>query len=179
MIVHGRYDVVCPFDNAWALHRAWPEAELRIVTPAGHAASEPGIVDAPVSYTPLGVCKRQPLRGDPAVAENGWRSGPWALRREHLYLIPGDSAMGYRLPLSALPWVGETDRDIPHPQSLFEFRTALGDAHGEVMRRYSEFLRGGAEPSFHAVQQQPTVDQSAVIHTALCVDCLLYTSRCV
>ena len=111
-----------------------------------------------------------PLRWDPAAAENGWRSGPWALRREHLYLIPGDSPMGYRLPLSALPWVGETDRDIPHPQSLFEFRTALGDAHGEVMRRYSEFLRGGAESSPHAVQQQPTVDQSAVIHTALCVE---------
>ncbi len=51
VIVHGRYDVVCPLDNAWALHRAWPEAELRIVTPAGHAASEPGIVDALVTAT--------------------------------------------------------------------------------------------------------------------------------
>jgi proline iminopeptidase len=51
VIVHGRYDVVCPLDNAWALHRAWPEAELRIVTPAGHAAGEPGIVDALVTAT--------------------------------------------------------------------------------------------------------------------------------
>ncbi|MDG4555140.1 MAG: prolyl aminopeptidase [Candidatus Competibacter sp.] len=51
VIVHGRYDVVCPPDNAWALHRAWPEAELRIVTPAGHAASEPGIVDALITAT--------------------------------------------------------------------------------------------------------------------------------
>ena len=51
VIVHGRYDVICPLDNAWALHRAWPEAELRIVTPAGHAASEPGIVDALVTAT--------------------------------------------------------------------------------------------------------------------------------
>ena len=51
VIVHGRYDVVCPLDNAWALHQAWPEAELRIVTPAGHAASEPGIVDALITAT--------------------------------------------------------------------------------------------------------------------------------
>lgn len=51
IIVHGRYDVVCPLDNAWALHQAWPNAEIRIVTPAGHAASEPGIVDALVTAT--------------------------------------------------------------------------------------------------------------------------------
>ena len=35
VIVHGRYDVVCPLDNAWALYQSWPEAELRIVSPAG------------------------------------------------------------------------------------------------------------------------------------------------
>jgi proline iminopeptidase len=46
IIVHGRYDVVCPVDNAYALHEAWPEAELHIVRDAGHAASEPGIQDA-------------------------------------------------------------------------------------------------------------------------------------
>ncbi|HQC72020.1 MAG TPA: prolyl aminopeptidase [Candidatus Competibacteraceae bacterium] len=51
VIVHGRYDVICPLDGAWALHQAWPEAELRIITPAGHAASEPGIVDALVTAT--------------------------------------------------------------------------------------------------------------------------------
>ncbi len=51
VIVHGRYDVVCPLDNAWALHQAWPQAELRIVTPAGHAVSEPGIVDALITAT--------------------------------------------------------------------------------------------------------------------------------
>ena len=51
VIVHGRYDVVCPLDNAWALHQAWPEAELRIIPTAGHAASEPGIIDALVYAT--------------------------------------------------------------------------------------------------------------------------------
>jgi len=42
VIVQGRYDVVCPADSAWALHRALPEADLRIVPDAGHAAGEPG-----------------------------------------------------------------------------------------------------------------------------------------
>jgi proline iminopeptidase len=43
VIVQGRYDVVCPMKSAWDLHRAWPEADFRIVPDAGHAASEPGI----------------------------------------------------------------------------------------------------------------------------------------
>jgi proline iminopeptidase len=51
VIVHGRYDVVCPFMNAWDLHRAWPEAELQIIANAGHAATEPGIADALVRAT--------------------------------------------------------------------------------------------------------------------------------
>ena len=51
VIVHGRYDVVCPLDNAWALHTAWPEAELRIIPDAGHSASERGTVDALVQAT--------------------------------------------------------------------------------------------------------------------------------
>ena len=44
VIVQGRYDVVCPMESAWALHRAWPEAELKIVSDAGHSAHEPGNV---------------------------------------------------------------------------------------------------------------------------------------
>ena len=46
IIVHGRYDVICPLDNAWALHQAWPNSELQIIREAGHAAAEPGITDA-------------------------------------------------------------------------------------------------------------------------------------
>jgi proline iminopeptidase len=51
VIIHGRYDVVTPMETAWALHRAWPEAELRIVPDAGHTATEPGITDAIVRAT--------------------------------------------------------------------------------------------------------------------------------
>ena len=51
VIVHGRYDVICPFMNAWDLHRAWPEATLNVIPNAGHAASEPGITDALIRAT--------------------------------------------------------------------------------------------------------------------------------
>ncbi len=51
VIVHGRYDVVCPVENAWQLHQAWPEAQLKIIQDAGHSASEPGTVDALVQAT--------------------------------------------------------------------------------------------------------------------------------
>jgi proline iminopeptidase len=51
VIVQGRYDVVCPAESAWELHRAWPEAELIIVADAGHSITEPGIVSALVEAT--------------------------------------------------------------------------------------------------------------------------------
>jgi proline iminopeptidase len=51
VIVQGRYDIVCPMVSAWELHRAWPEAELRVIPDAGHAASEPGTIDALVTAT--------------------------------------------------------------------------------------------------------------------------------
>lgn len=51
VIVQGRYDVVCPVRSAWDLHRAWPEADLRIVGDAGHSAFEPGITHELVNAT--------------------------------------------------------------------------------------------------------------------------------
>ncbi|WP_205879333.1 prolyl aminopeptidase [Leucobacter triazinivorans] len=51
VIVQGRYDACTPPRTAWDLHRAWPQAEFEMVPDAGHAASEPGIVDALVRAT--------------------------------------------------------------------------------------------------------------------------------
>lgn len=51
IIVHGRYDMVCPLDNAMALSQAWENAELNIIREAGHASSEPAISDALVKAT--------------------------------------------------------------------------------------------------------------------------------
>ncbi len=51
VIVHGRYDVVCPMQNAWDLHRAWPIAELMISPTSGHSAFELENIDALVQAT--------------------------------------------------------------------------------------------------------------------------------
>ncbi len=51
VIVQGRYDVVCPMQTAWELHRAWPEADFRVVADSGHSALEPGITHELVSAT--------------------------------------------------------------------------------------------------------------------------------
>jgi proline iminopeptidase len=51
VIVHGRYDVVCPLDSAWRLHQAWPGSELVISPDAGHAALEPSNARALVAAT--------------------------------------------------------------------------------------------------------------------------------
>ncbi|MEO3998659.1 prolyl aminopeptidase [Mesorhizobium sp. CAU 1732] len=45
VIVHGRYDMPCPVKYAWQLHKGWPDAEFFLVEGAGHAYSEPGILD--------------------------------------------------------------------------------------------------------------------------------------
>ncbi|MGA8260960.1 MAG: prolyl aminopeptidase [Arenicellales bacterium] len=51
VVVHGRYDMICPLENALALRRVWSRAELQVIPGAGHAASEPGIQDALVKAT--------------------------------------------------------------------------------------------------------------------------------
>ena len=51
VLVHGRYDVLCPVSTAWALSKVWPEAELKIVADAGHTAFEPGNIHELVTAT--------------------------------------------------------------------------------------------------------------------------------
>ncbi len=51
VIIHGRYDVVCPVKNAFDLHAVLPEAELKIIPDAGHAVDEPGILKALLEAT--------------------------------------------------------------------------------------------------------------------------------
>ena len=101
-----------------------------------------------------------------------WKSGPWDFRRGAMYLIPGNSPMGMRLPLASLPWVAPDKRETPDHQSLFEDLPELGDYYGEVTRRYSH-IEAKINEHPEIIEQEPgdveTVEVE-VPHTALCVE---------
>ncbi len=101
-----------------------------------------------------------------------WKSGPWEFRRGAMFLIPGNSPMGMRLPLASLPWVAPDKRDSQEPQSLFGELPELGDYYGEVTRRYSHIE---AKVNEHPeIIEQEVGDsfnsQVEVPHTAMCVE---------
>ncbi|WP_269716908.1 prolyl aminopeptidase [Caulobacter sp. NIBR2454] len=50
-IVQGRFDVVTPLESAYALHKAWPKSSFNIIWDAGHASTEPGVIDALIRAT--------------------------------------------------------------------------------------------------------------------------------
>jgi uncharacterized protein (DUF2126 family) len=62
---------------------------------------------------------------DGATGVGRWRTGPWPLRSERLFLTPGDSPLGFRLPLDALPWVAPEERVVFHEPDPFAQRPAL------------------------------------------------------
>ncbi|MFM8332388.1 MAG: DUF2126 domain-containing protein, partial [Candidatus Methylumidiphilus sp.] len=99
-----------------------------------------------------------------------WRSSLWSFRRDDMFLIPGDSPMGLRLPIDSLPWL--KTREYPQPRSLFEETEPLADSYGEVARRYS--YRVNADNPHPEVHQQvvdaPVSYGPELIHTALCVE---------
>jgi proline iminopeptidase len=64
-IVQGRYDVVCPMQTAWELHRAWPEAEFVLVEGAGHSQAEPAIRDALIGATDSFAALLSPTAANP------------------------------------------------------------------------------------------------------------------
>ena len=51
IIVHGRYDMLCPLENAWSLQKVWQDVEIHTIRDAGHSASEAGIADGLVRAT--------------------------------------------------------------------------------------------------------------------------------
>jgi uncharacterized protein (DUF2126 family) len=105
-------------------------------------------------------------------AKGRWHSAPWTFRRTRLYLVPGDSPLGLRLPLASLPWTGEDERDIATEADPFAPQPPLADFHGEVAARYSHV---DAEPHWHPeIHPQGPADQrrapTVVPHTAVVVE---------
>ena len=107
-----------------------------------------------------------PIARDPAHAR--WRSGAWFLRRERCYLLPGDSAMGMRLPLDSLPWAAPEDRPqfhAPDPNQAF----APLPGHAQIRARLA-----ASKPGFEDSQaaRAPRQHESAhwIARTALCAE---------
>jgi uncharacterized protein (DUF2126 family) len=106
------------------------------------------------------------------LATGQWRSGAWFLRSEHCYLLPGDSPMGYRLPLDSLPWTSANDYPHifpPDPTQLFpplathaQIRFQLGEAKP---------ADGGAKAT-DQIDRAPAEQESAawISRTALCAE---------
>ena len=117
-----------------------------------------------------------PLRRDRSTDEPLWASGPWVLRTEHLFLIPGDSPMGYRLPLDSIPWASPGEIEPVLERDPFAPREPLASREALSRQRRIVVPPSGPWPGRpRELEESPTpypVDQSAagVVRTALCVE---------
>ena len=114
-----------------------------------------------------------PVKWQRSGERQGWRSMQWSFRRGHLFLLPGDSPMGYRLPLDSLTWVDKKQRETDPERCNFEPRPELGDIYGEVARRYAAFTQGPVNPAGYQKQKTDEAGKESdtgVIHTALCIE---------
>ncbi|MDS0858944.1 transglutaminase family protein [Burkholderia pseudomultivorans] len=86
-------------------------------------------LDSVVGYVlPIKRVEDGPGAARPALDGARWQTGPWFFRDERMYLVPGDSPMGYRLPLDSLPWVARGDYPYLVERDPFAPRDALPDA---------------------------------------------------
>ncbi len=116
-----------------------------------------------------------PLRCVGDDRDRHWRSGPWFFRPETMFLIPGDSAMGYRLPLDLLPWVKEGDYPYIHEEdpmapreplpSRQSFRVGAASRDGAPGRNVAIGRREQV-----ALKALPGESDPSVVRTALCVE---------
>ena len=120
-------------------------------------------LDAPVGYAlPLQVLPEVDIPGS-----SKWRSGPWFFRDDRMYLIPGDSAMGYRLPLDSLPWATANDQWRSYDQDPYAPRAAL-PALTELKRQYS--ARDGAALGVNAATAKLNVQGNTTVTAASLTD---------
>jgi uncharacterized protein (DUF2126 family)/transglutaminase-like putative cysteine protease len=108
------------------------------------------------------VLPLKPLLVNVGQEHAGWRTSAWPLRRERLYLTPGDSPLGSRLPLNSLPWVLPDDLDRDPPVDPFAPQIEL--AMPTVQKRRDPVLQAAMTTA-----PLPAPAAREVIHTALCV----------
>ncbi|MEE4313019.1 MAG: transglutaminase family protein [Desulfofustis sp.] len=109
------------------------------------------------------------------LQHGSWKSGPWPFRGDHMFLLPGDSPAGLRLPLHSLPWVAPEDLPVQFSLDPMAERGPLPDFHegqqalpGTAEEYFSDSVVGQPAPS---PEPQPVTGESAawLVRTALCV----------
>lgn len=92
----------------------------------------------------------------PGLSGPRWVTGPWFFRDERMYLFPGDSPMGYRLPLDSLPWVAQGQYPFMHQHDPFAPRAPLASA-AALRAQYGPHAVGGgfAQGGAVSIQGQP------------------------
>jgi uncharacterized protein (DUF2126 family)/transglutaminase-like putative cysteine protease len=114
-----------------------------------------------------------PLRRAWVDGQRGWQSGRWLVRPERLYLLPGDSPMGYRLPLDSLPWAVPGDKDVLYPPDPFAPHDALPAPRDGTRERAAPRMRPpGPSDALDAEPSAPKPLESApgIVRSALCVE---------
>jgi uncharacterized protein (DUF2126 family) len=118
-----------------------------------------------------------PLTRGVAGSARFWRSGPWHLRTERMFLIPGDSPMGFRLPLDSLAWV--EPKDYPYAVAIDPMETR-GPLPTHAAFRAISATNGNARAGNVPIGQQrreqdlrppaPGQSDDSVVRTALCAE---------
>ena len=96
------------------------------------------------------------------AVDGGWRSGPWPLRRGHLFLTPGDSPLGLRLPVQSLPAAADQERETPPVHDPFAPPQPLMPKHW--------YRQAPNMPVNPPVSQRPAVVEDTLVRTALCTE---------
>ena len=97
-----------------------------------------------------------PIKVSEKPGANGplWSTGSWFLRDERLYLMPGDSPMGLRLPLDSVPWVSKADYPYMIEQDPSTPRSGL-PAHGALAARYVQAVPASRTPPGASYDEMP------------------------
>ena len=133
------------------------EARSRIARVFGRGLTEPSGYVLPIQ------------RWQAKDSRPAWRSESWKLRRGHMFLVPGDSPVGYRLPLSALPHVPEAQYPHIYPADPTEQRGPLPDPEANAARPQAVASMTAAEPGQDRVEQT-LGNIGGAVRTALSVE---------